>query len=74
MTIAGSRSETRSSAPGHVTPHPSSASRHDFAVFGQQTPEAVDLGGAELHQLLPHAMQRQNRSSLFTATVLTPGC
>ena len=31
-----------------------------FAVFSQQTPQAVDLRGAKLHQVLPHPMQRQN--------------
>ena len=27
-------------------------------IFGQQTAQAVDLGGAELHQLLAHLAQR----------------
>ena len=50
---------------GDVPPHPGSAFRHDLAIFGQQTAQAVDLGGAELHQLLAHAMQRQDRLLFF---------
>ena len=53
------------SMAGHVSSHPRSASWHDFAEFGQQTPQAVDLGGAELHQLLAHPMQRQNPLLFF---------
>ena len=44
----------------HVPPHPRATARHHFAVFSQQTPQAVDLRGATLHQLLPHPMHRQN--------------
>ena len=50
---------------GDVPPHPGSALRHDLAIFGQQTAQAVDLGGAELHQLLAHPMQRQHRLLFF---------
>ncbi len=49
----------------HVPPHPGAASRHHVAVFGQQTPQAVDLRRAELHQLLAHPMQRQHRLLRF---------
>ena len=46
-----------------------------LAIFGQQTAQAVDLGGA-VHQLLAHAMSARIAccSSLLIATVLTPGC
>ena len=65
MTIVGSRSETRSRTPGMSRRIPARAARHYLAVFGQQAAQAVDLGGAELHQLLAHAMQRQDRLLLF---------
>jgi len=32
---------------------------------GQETAQAIDLGGAELHQLLAHAVQRQDRLLFF---------
>ena len=51
---------------GHTPSHTGPALRHDFAVFGQQAAQAVDLGGAELHQLLAHAVQRQYRLLLLT--------
>ena len=44
----------------HVPPHPGSAAGHDFAVLGQQTAQAVDLGGTERHQLLAHPVEREN--------------
>ena len=37
------------------------AVRHDLAVLGQQASQAVDLGGTGLHQLLTHAVHRQDR-------------
>ena len=45
---------------GHVPPHSRAAARHHLAVLGQQAPQAVDLRRAELHELLPHPMQRQH--------------
>ena len=47
------------------TPHPGPALRHDLAVLGQQTAQAVDLRGAELYQLLAHAVQCQDRLLLL---------
>ena len=37
----------------------------DLAIFGQKASQAVDLRGAELHQLLAHAVQRQDRLLLL---------
>ena len=45
---------------GHASPHPSPPLRHHLAVLGQQPAQTVDLRGTELHELLAHAMQRQN--------------
>jgi hypothetical protein len=33
---------------------------HYFALLSQQSPETVDLHRSELHELLPHAMHRQD--------------
>lgn len=45
---------------GDTFPDARLALRHDFAVFSQQSAQAVDLGGTELHVLLAHAMQGQH--------------
>ncbi len=36
-----------------------------FAVLCEQSPQAVNLRSAKLHQLLAHPMQRQHRLLLF---------
>ena len=50
---------------GHASTHTGPALRHDLAIFGQKASQAVDLRGAELHQLLAHAVQRQDRLLLL---------
>ena len=45
--------------------YPGPALRHHLAVLSQQAAQPVDLRGAELHQLLAHPMQRQDRLLLL---------
>ena len=46
------------SAPGPARSH--RLYRHDLAILGQRVAQAVDLGGAQIHQLLAHTVQRQD--------------
>ena len=50
---------------GHASAHPRPTLRHHLAVFGEQAAQPVDLRGAELHKLLAHPVQRQDRLLLL---------
>ena len=58
--MAGNRSEIRSKAPGMSRLSPGSNLPHHLTALGQQTAQAIDLRGTELHQLLPHPVQHQH--------------